>query len=450
MLDIFKNILYNKFPQAAASVALRRRLVMFKRLIGIVALLAIASTMSPALPAMAAQGGDSDTDGLTDEVEQSLADTFVPYLYFAEDEDANQAEILRFYQVTPIYKTSPNVWNYPQYEFPEYQGPEGILLTFTIAYSYDYGDAIAGLVDHPGDTEVIRIFLVHPRNQPEVWDPFVLIIKRHYDDPERYFSEDFSWSGTHPIVWVSEDKHAMYSSWEECDDYSEYLIEFEFCGGGYAIDYPITLGVDGFNVGERRDPENISVYDNEFAWGDPDYCGGWVTINECGGGLDSKWWPLPDPDGYGNLVWRLASYTNDSYIRRWGAEYQVCFYTGDVDHGGTDMFVDITLQGSTHSQSFYDLDNGDDNFEKGDEDCFGLGTYALPEDLVGLSLNPWLFVAEDDSEWFLEKVTVQENFTGQFWEFPCNCWIDAGQYGQYDDDIGQSSYQPPIFLQPAY
>jgi hypothetical protein len=243
----------------------------------------------------------------------------------------------------------------------------------------------------------------------------------------------------------------MYSNWEECDDYS---LGFEYCGGGYAIEYPITPGVDGFNVGERLNHPVISVYTGqvgeEFAWGDPDYCGGIWTNEECGGGLDSKWWPNTDYTTYTNLAWLLASYTNDSYIRRWGAEYQVCFYTGDIDHGGTDMWVDFTLHASSQSQAFLGLLDGDKYFEKGDVDCFNMGTYAMDGGLTGLTLNPWFPVAEGDSEWYVEKVTVQDYFTGQYWEFPCNCWIDSGQNGQYDDDIGQSSYQSPLFLQPGY
>jgi hypothetical protein len=70
----------------------------------------------------------------------------------------------------------------------------------------------------------------------------------------------------------------MYSNWEECDDYS---LGFEYCGNGTVIDYPITLGVDGFNVGERLNPANVSVYagqvGEEFAWGDASYCGGYFT-----------------------------------------------------------------------------------------------------------------------------------------------------------------------------
>jgi hypothetical protein len=163
--------------------------------------------------------------------------------------------------------------------------------------------------------------------------------------------------------------------------------------------------------------------------------------------LDSKWWPLPDPDAYGNLLWRLASYTNESYIRRWGAEFQICVYTGDVDMGGTDLDIDLTLQSGSRSQTFANLDNGNDNFERGSQDCFNVGSYGLSEGLTGLSV----YVYNDpdsDSEWFLQAVTVQDYFTGEFWQLPCNCWIDDSS--EYDDDIGQTTYGPWLSLQPAY
>ncbi len=396
-----------------------------------------------------AQSGDTDLDGLTDEFEDWAANTFVPVLYFSKDELAfkNNDPILRIYQVTPIYKTAPSVWNYPQYEFPEYQGPPGILITYVITYPYDYGEALTGIGMHAGDTETIRIFLVNPRNQPQTWDPFVILIKRHYDDPERYTSDEFGWSGTHPIVWVSENKHAMYSSWNECDDASKYLVQFEWCGSDYTINYPITLGVDGFNVGERLNKSNVSIWAYEQTWNDNDFCGGQeVAVGECGGGLDSKWWPNADAKKQAVLAIRLQSYTYWNYIQRWGAEYNICFSTGDVDRGGTDLHVDATLQGTTRSETFYDLDNGANNFERGNTDCFGAGTYELPEGLKGLSL----YVYNDpdtDSEWFLNGISVQENFTGEFWQFPCNCWIDDSS--EYDSDIGQSTYGPWVGLQPS-
>jgi hypothetical protein len=407
-----------------------------------------------------AQNEDSDSDGLTDQFEDWTANNWVPYLYFSDEEAAFEnggpLPILRLYQVTPIYKTSPDVFNYPQYEFPEYQGPPGILITYVITYSDDYGEALTGIGAHSGDTETIRIFLVHPRNQPDIWDPFVLLIKRHYDDPERYESEQFEWAGTHPVVWVSENKHAMYSSYQECDDESKFGVEFEWCGDKYAIDYPITPGVDGFNVGERLNPNMTTFWGSSSAWGQDVFCGGQeVSVGECAGGLDGKWWPAPSSSSQVDLAGWLASYTYWAYISRWGAEYQICFNTGNVDYAGTDQVVDVTLEGTAHTETFFDvdkvevgefsyLDNGGDPFERGNQDCFDRGTYRLDENLTGLSLYMYGF-AESDGEWFLESITLQDKFTGESWQFPCNCWI---YNGQYDSNIDQNTIATPFTLQP--
>ncbi|MBI5842364.1 MAG: zinc ribbon domain-containing protein [Chloroflexi bacterium] len=414
---------------------------------------------------------DTDEDGLNDGFEEWIANAFVPIFQYDEDEDVPREQVMRFYQVTPIYKTSPNVWNYPQYQFPEYQGPPGILITYVVAYTWDTGDAVLGIEAHAGDAEAIRIFLVNPRNDPFTWNPVVIMIKRHFDDPEAYYSYQFQWSQTHPIVWVSEDKHAMYSNWEECDDYS---VGFEYCDSkGYQINSPIVSGGDGFNVGERLNhpfseiPNNtLGLFANEFVWSSSasklpvydnqgnvigsydaaeNFCGGY-SGSKCGGGMDGKWWPMSNPQSRGYLARLLSNYANNSYKAFYGAEYEICFYTGDVDHAGTDYFVDIDLLGTAHSQSFYNFDNASKNFERGKTDCFQVGSYNLEEKLTGLTVYAyWDF--DDDAEWYLEKVTVRELLTGEFWNFSCNCWIRDD--GLYDDDIGLTPYGSGLTLQPS-
>jgi len=434
------------------------------------------------MPAMGGGGGDIDNDGLSDGFEEWMANTFFPIMKFNEDESVSLNQVMRFYQVTPIYKTSPGIWNFPNYIFPEYQGPQGVLITYVMAYPFDYGDAILGINAHKGDTEVIRMLIVNPRDDPNVWGVATIAISRHYDNPERYYPIDFAWEGTtHPVVWVSQDKHAMYSSYNECDDYS---FGYEYCGERYEINYPIKSGVDGFNVGERdvhpfsKIPNNsLGLFTDEYAWSSnesnvPEYdnsgkvigtfdyadnfCGGqgftgqtnpipFIEGHMCSGGLDSKWWPLPDPNSQSEFAYRLAVYASSAYTHWYGAEYEICFYTGNMDHAGTDLHVNVTLEGTAHNQVFYDLDDSFNNFEKNGIDCFYAGTYNLNEKLTSLSL----FVYNDpanDSEWFLKGLSVREQFKEELTYFSCNCWIDNSE--RNDPDIGQNTIGPYIYLSP--
>ena len=75
--------------------------------------------------------------------------------------------------------------------------------------------------------------------------------------------------------------------------------------------------------------------------------------------------PKAHPENQDYLANLLSGYANKQFQAFYGAEYEVCFYTGDVDQGGTDFDVDVTIEGTAHSQTFYDLDNGFENFERG-------------------------------------------------------------------------------------
>lgn len=273
---------------------------------------------------------DKDYDGLSDEFERWIADEFFPYLYLDGSETESKYNIMRLYQVTPLTNASSN----PIGE-DNYFGPDGVLLTFVVLFEDDYGDRMTGLTDHDGDAELLRILFVPLPNDPYSWTPLVVVIKRHEDTPEAYYLGHLDWIDSHPIIWVSADKHAMYSDWEECDDYSS---GFEYCGDSDELNYPVSLYVDGFNVGERRNPafylipeSSLNKFTNEYAWANPPYsikdgvelsdafCGGDDKApksrdeGECGGGLNGKWWPMADSDNQFDLAELLSEYAIKQY-----------------------------------------------------------------------------------------------------------------------------------------
>jgi hypothetical protein len=434
---------------------------------------------------------DTDADGLEDWLEDNLANAFRPYFEFDEEEPEDKYSILRFYQVTPIYKNGGNWWGFPDYQFPEYDGPPGILITYVLAYRNDKGDPILGLYDHIGDAEMIRILIVNPPNQPSVWKPAVIIMKRHFDDPqfyyngEKYFGKPQYWpDGTHIQVYVSEAKHAMYLYEDECEDYSHYGEYAEDCGGGYPLNEEIIPGVDGFNVGERSNhpvskiPENlrVNIY-NEFFWSnrpesdypiyDRDYgnvigyadkadryCGGYIlpiylksplSEADCGGGMDGKWFPMKDQDSQRLLVEHLSEKANRFFQNEYGAEYEICVYTGHELYSGTDLHLNVTLHSSYNSQVFNWIDYGYDVFEPGGIDCFRLGSYGMEDDLANIKLFVWSGLPEQDSEWELNGITVTDLSTGKYWGFSCYCWMDLTS--GYDAESGQTTIGPLVTLQ---
>jgi hypothetical protein len=242
---------------------------------------------------------DSDCDGFTNDFESWLIEGFKPVLIFDEEEPQcvdveNQTATL--YQVTP-YATAGRY------------GKSGALITVVILYPDDCGMYGTGLGSHPGDAEALRIFAVH-NPVHDVWYIGGILMTRHGDPWEAYKPDKFRYSGSHPVIFVSESKHAMYSSKNECESYA--LWTFENCGEGVSLDL---FTPPQHNVGERgapafdamRDaPSNVLVslfsdggHDEysghtEYTWTDVDFCGGWVGAN-CGGALSGKWWPHVDP-----------------------------------------------------------------------------------------------------------------------------------------------------------
>jgi len=96
-----------------------------------------------------------------------------------------------------------------------------------MGYLTQGSDVGQGFVGHPGDTEALRLFVA--RTGPNNWTPTHIDWKRHEEgyadegDPipvEEEIANGLEfYDESHPKLYVSEYKHAMYPTAEACEDY---------------------------------------------------------------------------------------------------------------------------------------------------------------------------------------------------------------------------------------
>ncbi len=136
-------------------------------------------------------------------------------------------------------------------------------------------------------------------------------MRRHDDYWRSYSTEKLEWrqtsplgKRTHPKIYVSESKHAMYPSLDACESYG--TTNWEDCGGGEIKSFSINQCQ---NVGEKQAPafDRLSnscdktlsgVYPKEYAFTvynmntekDVKFCGNKGGSN-CAGSIGGKWWP---------------------------------------------------------------------------------------------------------------------------------------------------------------
>lgn len=268
-------------------------------------------------------GPDSDGDGLSDQLEQSIAAMYAPLLIYDEGEDEDVANT-----VVPLYQVSP---------VKHWSGQDGAILVFTFLYDQDYGadldqggwGSVSGIWNsacslvmdpfddlfgkHCGDAESIYFFI----GQWDNWQSTRLMYitwKRHFDDyyetSETVVSYDDFGSGgnrTHPVIYVSEDKHAMYPSSDECEEYQTDEIKkktgigcyprMEDCDEGTPL--RIVNLPQQWNVGESINEStknhtalNGTIYEGYDPWQNNAFMGRTDDVKVCpgaGGGLEGKW-----------------------------------------------------------------------------------------------------------------------------------------------------------------
>jgi hypothetical protein len=104
-------------------------------------------------------------------------------------------------------------------------------------------------------------------------------------------------------------------------------------------------------------------------------------------------------------------------------DYKICTYTSNITDAGTDNDVEVRLYGTNGTSSKLNLDNSNDNFERGKTDCFGF----LLEDLgtmIQLALD-----VDCEKCWRLDGISVQQLGSHASWWFPYYNWVpDKIQY----------------------
>lgn len=279
-------------------------------------------------------GFDSDMDGIDDETEWRIARTYSPVLQYDEDETEDVINV-----VVPLYQVSPYIHS---------NGKEGAMLVFVFLYDGDYGadfdqgwkdwftdpiSTIGGAImdpfdqmfgKHCGDTEVIYFFIENGSGDwQDTWLESIFW-KRHYDPiyetPENkvsYVDIGDGFGRTHPLIYVSEDKHGMYPNHTECENYQTDVVQeriknaidikipltpkMEDCSGGDRINFANLSNRQ--NVGEaisektmNRTTLNGTIYEGYDPWENVEFWGRTDYEKLCidpAGGLGGKWCGSP-------------------------------------------------------------------------------------------------------------------------------------------------------------
>jgi hypothetical protein len=320
-------------------------------------------------------GKDSDEDGIDDETELRLARRYSPLLVFDENEQEDvQVTVLPLFQVSPIIHHS---------------GQEGAMLTFVFLYDNDNGadfdrdwtdwftdplDTAGGLImdpfdqffgKHCGDTEVIYFFIANYGNWTNTRLESIYW-KRHYDkiyetsqSAVRYKDLNDGTGATHPIIYVSEDKHGMYPNHDECEDYETDVVKealydkyipipvtpkMEDCSGGKQLFYTYNM-YSTQNVGEAKSENtknraalNGTLYDGYDPWANVEFWGRTDYDKLCetpAGGIGGKWCGTPfsvgsDHPCSSNDWWEHESsgYCMNLNTDRFGSDYASFFMDG--------------------------------------------------------------------------------------------------------------------------
>lgn len=91
--------------------------------------------------------------------------------------------------------------------------------------------------------------------------------------------------------------------------------------------------------------------------------------------------------------------------------YTICTYTSNFTDAGTDSDVWVKLKGTSGKTTWLELDNSNDNFERGQRDCF----YFV---LTNLGTISELFLDVDcDKCWRLDGIGVNDSW------FPYYQWV---------------------------
>ncbi len=228
---------------------------------------------------------DYDFDSVGDLCEFKLAEAFAPELVTWTRQDGPTAEDVggeRYWAVRYVSGSSP------------FQGM--IMLVFLPAYYYDLGDPESGLTAHPGDSEVIVLYVQYNASTQH-WVLKAAHLSQHtywgyagsdLGDPNSSAAMEYPGrTGGYPRVWAAKFKHANYVSRSSCQ-----------AGGFLGAD-----DCDALNVSAQwRFPvysnHNLGSWDHRFVdCVSAQFRSGWHS--ECMWATSGKfqgWMYEPDPD----------------------------------------------------------------------------------------------------------------------------------------------------------
>ena len=202
---------------------------------------------------------DADQDGLYDGYEFDVARQFEPYLWIALSEEGFRDDRLPHFAVEPF-------------------GTDKLSVFYALSYYEDYGDKdLGGLTSHFGDSEFIVVDLA--LDVGDEWIVDRLFLSAHY----RTLSDASGWfaayefqthvDGTgqaHPVVYVSEWKHANYRSLQSCD---LGAMMTDHCEEGLLERVGIAADRNVGNLDHQLLDEVVHDSNSEFYWTDIRFCG---------------------------------------------------------------------------------------------------------------------------------------------------------------------------------
>jgi hypothetical protein len=366
---------------------------------------------------------DLDGDGIRQQWEDKAMEYINPYIELDEDEPwlDNQdsdyvANYVRVHPYDPFStSTTFNSANLPQY----------IIFRYVVTWSQDYGRDL--LTSHEGDHE--RIFMAW-----KVIDSNTLkldwVFTSSHEDPDAHHAV---WNADHRtcnigeitnlsktfertevmcgnlefsndgilVLRASEGKHALYPSCDICDN-QVMLVDIpgpfnvgEDCGGGGRFRF------DCYNVGEPPNLIDPIVHD--------------LTLDK------------------GRLGDNLLGMLNmNILVQKLRARYELKITTGNVDRGGTDARLDITLYGDRGSNVFSIYTNPEPprsilyigTFEKGDTDYIDVSSLDLGE------INQIRIINNNSGEgpgWYVNNIEIKDLKTNITWSYLPNVWISEDE-----------------------
>ena len=373
---------------------------------------------------------DSDGDGIRQQWEDKAMEYINPYIELDEEEPwlDNQdsdyvANYVRVHPYNPFStSTTFNSANLPQY----------IIFRYVVTWSMDYGrQTVAGInlpffTSHPTDRE--RIFMAwkvidsntlkldwvftssheNPDAHHAVWNADhrtcnigeISNLSKTFERTE-VMCGNLQFSNDRLIVYASEGKHALYPSCDICEnvmlvDGPGPLNVGEDCGGGGRFRFYC------YNVGEPV-----------------------RELPDCG---------FIDPKVH-NLILsdeKLGGTLPDILVQKLEARYELKITTGNVDRGGTDARLDVTLYGDQGSKVFSIYTNPEPprpalyigTFEKENTDYIYVPSLDLGE------INQIRIINDNSGDgpgWYVNNIEIKDIKTNKTWSYLPNVWISEDE-----------------------